>query len=67
MLDLIENELSKARSMAQQANYAFLVYLIDMAMIEVRATAVPHNNSLETLRCASGPIDRQPPSHKLVH
>jgi hypothetical protein len=34
MLDLIEIELKRIRKMAEQADNRFLVYLIDMAILE---------------------------------
>jgi hypothetical protein len=48
MIDLIEFELTKARIIAKKANFAFLVYLIDMAIIEARAK-ICTNDSLATL------------------
>jgi len=45
--ELIEIELTRARAMAARADALFLVYLIEMAMIEARAKA--YKNSLETL------------------
>jgi len=45
--ELIETELTRARAMAVRADAPFLVYLIEMAMIEARAKA--QKNSLETL------------------
>jgi hypothetical protein len=44
MLDLIEIELKRVRKMAEQADNRFLVYVIDMAILEAgrvaRANAV---------------------------
>jgi hypothetical protein len=47
-LELIDLELTKARITAKKANFEFLVYLIDMAIIEARAK-ICTNESLETL------------------
>ena len=47
-LELIDLELTKARIIAKKANFDFLVYLIDMAIIEARAK-ICTNESLETL------------------
>ena len=48
MLDLIEIELTRVRRMAEQADDGFLLYLIDMAIIQANARARARN-SLETL------------------
>ncbi len=48
MLDLIEIELTRVRRMAEQADDGFLLYLIDMAIIQADARARARN-SLETL------------------
>jgi hypothetical protein len=47
MLELIEVELTRTRGLAKQANESFLVYLIDVAIIEAKARC--SNNSLEAL------------------
>jgi len=47
MLELIEVELTRARGMAKQANETFLVYLIDVAILEAKARC--SNVSLGTL------------------
>lgn len=39
MLKLIEIELSRARNTAEHADDGFLLYLIDMAILEVRRKA----------------------------
>jgi hypothetical protein len=49
MFDLIEIELTRVRRMAERADGEFLVYLIDMAIIEANAKARSPDNSLETL------------------
>jgi hypothetical protein len=47
-LELIDLELTKARIIAKKANFEFLVYLIEVAIIEARAK-ICTNESLETL------------------
>ena len=49
MLGLIENELTRVRKMAERTGNYFLVYLIDVAIIEANAKARSSNNSLELL------------------
>ena len=49
MLGLIENELTRVRKMAERTGNYFLVYLIDVAIIEANAKARSSNNSLESL------------------
>ena len=49
MLGLIEIELIRVRKMAERNGNDFLVYLIDMAVVEANANARSSNNSLETL------------------
>ena len=49
MHGLIEIELTRVRRMADQAKESFLVYLIDMAIIEANAKARSFANSLESL------------------
>ena len=49
MFGLIETELTRVRRLAKQAGNDFLVYLIDMAIIEANAKARSPNNSLEAL------------------
>ena len=48
MFDLIEIELTRARRMAEQAEDSFLLYLIDMAIIQENARA-RSRNSVEKL------------------
>ena len=48
MLDLIETELTRVRRMAEQAEDSFLLYLIDMAIIQANARA-RSRNSVEKL------------------
>jgi hypothetical protein len=47
MLDLIEIELTRVRRMAEQAGDDFLLYLIDMAVIEAHARARSRRESSE--------------------
>ena len=49
MFELIEIELTRVSRMAKQAGNDFLVYLIDMAIIEANAKARSPNNSLEAI------------------
>ena len=39
MIDLIEMELTRVRRMAEKADDGFLLYLLDMAIIEAHAQA----------------------------
>ncbi len=48
MLDIIEIELTRVRRMAEQADDSFLLYLIDMAVIQANARA-RSRNSVEKL------------------
>ncbi len=54
MLDLIEIELTRVRRMAEQENNGFLLYLIDMAILEANSKARARNDSLETLADGEG-------------
>jgi hypothetical protein len=45
MNDLIEIELTRVRRMAEGSNDVFLLYLIDMAIIEARLRLGPRDNS----------------------
>ena len=49
MFDLIAIKLTEIRKMARQADKYFLVYLIDIAIIEAKAKACCDSNSLEAL------------------
>jgi hypothetical protein len=49
MFELIEIELTRVRRMAEGADDAFLLYLIDIAIIEANAKARSTKNSLETI------------------
>lgn len=49
MFELIEIELTRVRRMAEQADDGFLLYLIDIAIIEANAKARSMQNSLETI------------------
>jgi len=49
VFDLIAIELMEVRKMAQQDGKLFLVYLIDIAIIEAKAKACSGSNSLEAL------------------
>ncbi len=50
MLDLIEIELTRVRRMAEQAGDEFLLYLIDMAVIEAHARARSRRQSSEAIQ-----------------
>ena len=54
MLDLIEMDLTRVRRMAEQTDDGFLLYLIDMAILEANAKARACNDSLETLADGEG-------------
>lgn len=47
MLDLIEIELTQIRRMAEQAADSFLLYLIDMAILEAKHNARHSKDVLE--------------------
>ncbi|HKM81194.1 MAG TPA: hypothetical protein VJY15_09565 [Candidatus Acidoferrum sp.] len=49
MFDLIEIELTRVRRMAEQTDDAFLIYLIDIAIIEANAKARSNRDALETV------------------
>ena len=48
MLDLIEIELKRVRKMAEQSGDGFLLYLIDLAIIEASVKARSRPESAET-------------------
>ena len=48
MLDLIGIELTRIRSLAEQAGHDLLVYLIDLAILEANAPAFAHSDNPET-------------------
>ncbi len=45
MLDLIEIELTRVRRMAEQVNDAFLLYLIDIAIMEANRQVRSNKNN----------------------
>ncbi len=49
MFELIEIELTRVRKMAEHADNGFLLYLIDIAIIEANAKARSAQNSLESI------------------
>jgi hypothetical protein len=49
MFDLIEIELTRVRRMAEQTDDTFLLYLIDIAIIEANAKARSNQEALETV------------------
>jgi hypothetical protein len=49
MFDLIEIELTRVRKMAERADDGFLLYLIDIAIIEANAKARSMQSSIETI------------------
>jgi hypothetical protein len=49
MFDLIEIELTRVRRMAEQTDDTFLLYLIDIAIIEANAKARSNQDALETV------------------
>ena len=49
MFELIEIELTRVRKMAEQADDGFLLYLIDIAIIEANAKARSMQSSIETI------------------
>ncbi len=48
MFDLIEIELTRVRRMAERAGDAFLLYLIDLAVIDANAKARAGNDNFAT-------------------
>jgi len=54
LFELIEIELTRVRRMAEQENDGFLLYLIDMAILEANSKARARNDSLETLADGEG-------------
>jgi len=48
MFHLIEMDLTRVRRMAEQTDDGFLLYLIDMAILEANAKARASNDILET-------------------
>ena len=73
MLDLIEVELTRVRKMAEHAGDEFLLYLIDMAIIEANAKARSRRESPELAHpvaltrddCGFSP--RTTPEFQVVH
>jgi hypothetical protein len=49
VFELIEIELTRVRRMAEQADDGFLLYLIDIAIIEANAKARSAQSSIETI------------------
>jgi hypothetical protein len=49
MFDLIETELRRVRRMGEEADDAFLAYLIDMAIMQANKRACSSNDNPETL------------------
>jgi hypothetical protein len=49
VFELIEIELTRVRKMAEQADDGFLLYLIDIAIIEANAKARSMQSSIETI------------------
>ena len=49
MFELIEIELTRVRRMAEQADDGFLLYLIDIAIIEANAKARSMQSSIESI------------------
>ncbi len=49
MFELIEIELTRVRRMAEHADDRFLLYLIDIAIIEANAKARSTKNTFETI------------------
>ncbi len=49
MFELIEIELTRVRKMAELADDGFLLYLIDIAIIEANAKARSMQSSIETI------------------
>ena len=49
MFDLIEINLTRIRKMAEHTNDDFLLYLIDIAIIEANAKARRRRDNLETV------------------
>lgn len=72
MLDLIEIELTRVRRMAEHANDDFLLYLLDMAILEAnrRARSIAGSRaSAESLRldsCSNGPRHKLAAELKVV-
>ena len=48
MFELVEIELTRVRRMAEQAGDGFLLYLLDMAIIEANAKARASNENVAT-------------------
>jgi len=48
MLDLMQIELARVRKMAQQADDGFLLYLIDMVILEANQKTGASNDKAET-------------------
>lgn len=60
MLDLIQIELAGVRKIAEQANNGFLLYLIDMAILEANHEIGASNDDAET---PTAPATRQEELH----
>ncbi len=56
MLDLIEMDLTRVRRMAEQTNDGFLLYLIDMAILQANAKARASTQAVETLVHGEGSL-----------
>jgi hypothetical protein len=52
MLDLIETELTRVRRMAERADDDFLLYLVDMAIIEANSRARFRRDAAEVAELA---------------
>ena len=55
MLDLIEIELTRVRRMAEHANDGFLLYLLDMAILEANRRARSRGEASDSLT-SSAPV-----------
>jgi hypothetical protein len=44
ILELVQIELSNARNVAENADDGFLLYLIDMAILQAKSKARPHGS-----------------------
>lgn len=69
MLNLIETELTRVRRMAEQANDGFLLYLVDMAIIEAHNQARFHRDAsdgLATPRSAAPRATQEAPGLRVV-
>lgn len=50
MFELIEIELTRVRKMAEQTDDGFLLYLIDIAIIEANAKARLNNGGIDSMK-----------------